>query len=58
MVSNERLPRPRIGRFRLIQEWLGIAIFLVAVFTLLQLALPRSEVHGRSMERPLWTVSA
>ena len=45
-----KLPRPRVGQFRIIKELIGSIVFLVAVFTLLQLALPRSEVHGRSME--------
>ena len=45
-----KLPRPRVGQFRMMKELIGTIVFLIAVFTLLQLALPRSEVHGRSME--------
>lgn len=45
-----KLPRPRIGQFRAVKEVISTLLFLIAVFTLLQLALPRSEVHGRSME--------
>lgn len=48
--DTQKLPRPRVGQFRVIKELIGTIVFLVAVFTLLQLALPRSEVHGRSME--------
>ncbi|MCL4253250.1 MAG: S26 family signal peptidase, partial [Anaerolineae bacterium] len=48
--DTQRLPRPRVGQFRMIKELIGTIVFLIAVFTLLQLALPRSEVHGRSME--------
>lgn len=51
-ITNDvkKLPRPRLGQFRMIKELIGTVVFLVAVFTLLQLALPRSEVHGKSME--------
>lgn len=45
-----KLPRPRVGQFRAVKEVISTLLFLIAVFTLLQLALPRSEVHGRSME--------
>jgi signal peptidase I len=45
-----KLPRPRIGQFRAVKEAINTLLFLIAVFTVLQLALPRSEVHGRSME--------
>lgn len=48
--DTQKLPRPRVGQFRVIKELIGTVVFLVAVFTLLQLALPRSEVHGKSME--------
>ncbi len=48
--NAQKLPRPRVGQFRILKELIGTAVFLIAVFTLLQLALPRSEVHGRSME--------
>lgn len=44
------LPRPKIQVFRWIKEIVGTLGFIVAVFTLLQLAMPRSVVHGRSME--------
>ena len=50
--DDETLARPR-PRLRLLgwgRELLGTAAFLIAVFTLLQLALPRSVVHGTSME--------
>lgn len=49
-ADTQKLPRPRVGQFRVIKELIGTIVFLIAVFTLLQLALPRSEVHGRSME--------
>ncbi len=42
--------RPRLGRSGWGQEIVSTAIFVVAVFTLLQLAMPRSVVHGSSME--------
>lgn len=48
--DTQKLPRPRVGQFRMIKELIGTIVFLIAVFTLLQLALPRSEVHGKSME--------
>ncbi len=44
------LPRPKINRFGLIRELFGTFIFFVAVFTLLQLTVPRSIVYGSSME--------
>ncbi|MDX2075301.1 MAG: signal peptidase I [bacterium] len=47
---TEKLPRPKVGQFRGIKEIISTVVFLVAVFVILQLALPRSEVHGRSME--------
>lgn len=43
-------PRPSLGRFRFMREILGTLIFGVAVFTLLQLAMPQSMVQGQSME--------
>ncbi|GAB4346402.1 MAG: signal peptidase I [Phototrophicales bacterium] len=50
MDEMTSLPRPPVGRFNWLKEIIGTLIFLVAVFTLLQLALPRSVVHGSSME--------
>lgn len=49
-ATTPKKPRPQVGRYRFIKELVDISVFLVAVFTLLQLALPRSEVHGKSME--------
>lgn len=49
-MTDEMLPRPIIGRFNWLKEIIGTLVFLVAVFTILQLALPRSVVHGSSME--------
>jgi len=43
-------PRPRLQVLGWLRETLGTAAFLVAVFTLLQLALPRSVVNGTSMQ--------
>jgi len=43
-------PRPPIKRGGFIREIIGLLVFVVAVFTLLQLAMPRSVVHGSSME--------
>lgn len=50
METPMTTPRPRIKRFHFIQEVVGTLLFVVAVFTLLQLAMPRSIVHGSSME--------
>jgi len=49
-IPSGKTPRPRVGKYRIIKEIVDVGVFLVAVFTLLQLALPRSEVHGKSME--------
>jgi signal peptidase I len=48
-VSAE-LPRPKLHTYEWIREIISTIVFLVAVFTLLQLAMPRSVIHGRSME--------
>ncbi|MDZ4670990.1 MAG: signal peptidase I [Phototrophicales bacterium] len=50
ITTQTKIPRPQVGRFRGVQEIISTVVFLVAVFTLLQLALPRSEIHGKSME--------
>jgi signal peptidase I len=49
-MNEVKRPRPPIQRFRWLREIVGTVIFVIAVFTLLQLALPRSVVHGRSMQ--------
>jgi len=43
-------PRPNLQVLGWLRETLGTVAFLVAVFTLLQLALPRSVVNGTSMQ--------
>lgn len=43
-------PRPEWGRFRFLREIVGTLFFGVAVFTLLQLAMPQSMVQGMSMQ--------
>jgi signal peptidase I len=42
--------RPRLRRGGLLREVISTAVFLVAVFTLLQMAIPRSEVLSISMQ--------
>lgn len=49
-MQEYQRPRPRLGRGGWGREIVSTAIFVVAVFTLLQLAMPRSVVHGSSME--------
>lgn len=51
MMSDERVPlsRPKINRFAFLREIVSTIVFFFAVFTLLQLTLPRSVVHGSSM---------
>jgi len=46
-------PRPTLERFQFVKEVIGTIAFVVAAFTLLQLALPRSVVNGRSMQPTL-----
>ena len=48
--TQPRLPKPRIKQESFLRELINTLIFIVAVFTLLQLAMPRSVVHGSSME--------
>lgn len=48
--SYEYVPRPNLRPMGLGREIISTLVFLVAVFTLLQLAIPRSVVHGRSMQ--------
>jgi signal peptidase I len=48
--TSEYAPRPKLRPLELVREIISTLVFLVAVFTLLQLAIPRSVVHGRSME--------
>lgn len=43
-------PRPKVQPLGWLREIVSTVVFIVAVFTLLQLALPRSVVHGKSME--------
>jgi signal peptidase I len=43
-------PLPPINRFWLIREIVSTVVFFIAIFTLLQLTLPRSVVHGSSMQ--------
>lgn len=43
-------PRPSIDRFRFLQELMSTVLFFIAIFSLLQLTLPRSVVHGTSMQ--------
>jgi signal peptidase I len=49
MASNH-LPRPELRQRGFLREIVSAAVFFIAMFTLLQLAMPRSIVHGRSME--------
>ncbi|MFW5708607.1 MAG: signal peptidase I [Chloroflexota bacterium] len=44
------LPRPSLNRPSFLGEVINTLLFIIAVFTLMQLALPRSVVHGSSME--------
>ena len=46
----QQAPRPRVQATNWAKEIMSTLVFLVAVFTLLQLAMPRSIVHGSSME--------
>ena len=48
--TQQPIPRPKLKVNDWFREILSTLAFVVAVFTLLQLALPRSVVHGRSME--------
>jgi signal peptidase I len=54
MIKTETLatqqPRPSLRPLGWLWELISTLAFLVAVFTLLQLAIPRSVVHGSSME--------
>lgn len=50
LITTEQRPRPKVRRHSLIREVIGTIGFVIAAFTLLQLALPRSVVHGSSME--------
>jgi signal peptidase I len=43
-------PRPRLRRLGFIREAINTGVFLVAVYTLLQMAIPRSVVLSISME--------
>jgi len=43
-------PRPNLGRLRFMKEVISTLVFGIAVFTLLQLAIPQSMVQGRSMQ--------
>ena len=48
---REDAPRPRLANARaLLRDILATAGFVIAVFTLLQLAIPRSLVLGTSMQ--------
>lgn len=49
MIVNE-YPRPTLRPWEWVREIISTLVFLVAVFTLLQLAMPRSVIHGASME--------
>ncbi|GAB4526379.1 MAG: signal peptidase I [Anaerolineae bacterium] len=51
--SVVELPRPRVRQPGLLREIISTIAFVIAAFTLLQLALPRSVVHGRSMDPTL-----
>jgi len=46
-------PRPRVGRFNLIKEVFSTLLFGIAVFTLVQLSIPQSQVQGHSMDPTL-----
>lgn len=48
--SQTELPRPKVQVFGWLREIISTLVFVIAVFTLLQLAMPRSIVHGRSMQ--------
>ncbi|MDX1994501.1 MAG: signal peptidase I [bacterium] len=54
-VNNVQIdqPRPSIGRFELLRELFGTILFGIAVFTLVQLAIPQSKVQGHSMDTTL-----
>lgn len=54
-AMEAKQPRPKVLPFRLIRETLSTVAFVIAVFTLLQLAIPRSVVEGRSMQPTLQT---
>lgn len=49
-LALPKRPRPPINRFWLVREIVSTIIFFLAIFTLLQLTLPRSVVHGSSMQ--------
>lgn len=48
-LSNN-LPRPRLNTPGYFREFVEMVVFAVAIFTLFELAMPRSIVDGRSME--------
>ncbi len=43
-------PIPPINRYWLLREIVSTVLFFIAIFALLQLTLPRSVVHGSSMQ--------
>ncbi len=49
-MRSQPLPRPRLRPFWRIREALSLGFFLVAVYTLLEIAIPRSVVQSISME--------
>ena len=48
--KTELLPRPKLNRHGYVGEVISTMAFAAAIFILLQLAMPRSIVHGRSMQ--------
>jgi signal peptidase I len=49
-VQQQTQSRPRLARPGLLREIISMVLFIVAVYTLLQLALPRSVIFGPSMQ--------
>ncbi len=50
---NIQTPRPKLRYKGTLREIINTVVFIVAAFTLLQLAIPRSIVHGTSMQPSL-----
>jgi signal peptidase I len=48
------LPRPRLHRPGFIRELLSTLIFIIAIYALAELAIPRSNIDGPSMQPNLW----
>jgi signal peptidase I len=47
---TDRMPRPRLRRPGLLQELIGTLIFILSVYALAEMAIPRSNIDGPSMQ--------